>query len=78
MVDTQDDTVGSAREEPEALTYTLTGTLAKVTADSIGKKFRDLESEAYFQKLHFQSLGVILGSVQVKNWSKFLQNVYKS
>ena len=38
VVDAQNDRVGSARVEPGALTYTLTGTLAKVTADSIGEK----------------------------------------
>ena len=30
------------------------------------------------ETLRFQSLGVTLASVQVKNWSKFLQKVYKS
>ena len=46
VVDTQNDTVGSARVEPEAPTFTLTGTVAKATADTIGEKFCDVESEA--------------------------------
>ena len=46
LVGTQNDTVGSARVEPEALTYTLTGTVAKATADTIGEKFSDVQSEA--------------------------------
>ena len=46
VVDTHNDTDRSGRVEPEALNYTLTGTVAKETADTIGEKFRDVESEA--------------------------------